>query len=203
MRTLGAGFWDEYGVKAGAREYSDDWYGTAAIPCTPRSTGLLLQRPVHQRVAQLPVSDLGIIAQWDANNRLTVAVSDLASAEPVGDAVVTVFDYQLQELAQARTDSQGLASMGVERTGFLVVAESRSTKGYLRLQGTSNLPVSSFDVAGQQVQRGVKGFIYGERGVWRPGDTIHLTFILQDGNNVLPDDHPVVLRLFDTPGAGS
>jgi uncharacterized protein YfaS (alpha-2-macroglobulin family) len=201
VRTLSAGFWDDYGVKAGSIEYSDDWYENRDNPLHPAFyQGYYYDDRSIGASRNFLVSDLGIIAQWDANNRLTVAVSDLVSAEPVGDAVVTVLDYQLQELAQARTDSQGLVSMGVERTGFLVIAESRSTKGYLRLQGTSNLPVSSFDVAGQQVQRGVKGFIYGERGVWRPGDTIHLTFILQDGNNALPDDHPVVLRLFDPRG---
>jgi uncharacterized protein YfaS (alpha-2-macroglobulin family) len=42
------------------------------------------------------------------------------------------------------------------------------------------LTVSHFDVGGEKVEGGIKGLIYGERGVWRPGDDIHLTFVLQD-----------------------
>jgi uncharacterized protein YfaS (alpha-2-macroglobulin family) len=37
-----------------------------------------------------------------------------------------------------------------------------------------------FDVGGSEVQRGLKGMIYGERGVWRPGDSLHIAFILED-----------------------
>ena len=42
------------------------------------------------------------------------------------------------------------------------------------------LPVSHFDVGGETVVDGLKGHLYGDRGVWRPGDSIYLTFALQD-----------------------
>ncbi|MDT8347813.1 MAG: MG2 domain-containing protein, partial [Flavobacteriaceae bacterium] len=61
--------------------------------------------------------------------------------------------------------------------------------------------VSNFDVAGMQLQKGLKGFIYTERGVYRPGDSIHLNFVINDKNNPLPDDHPVVLELTDARGS--
>jgi len=37
-----------------------------------------------------------------------------------------------------------------------------------------------FDVGGETVQEGLKGFIYGDRGVWRPGDSLYLMFVLED-----------------------
>ena len=46
----------------------------------------------------------------------------------------------------------------------------------------------------------MKGFIYGERGVWRPGDIMFLTFILEDKNNALPPNHPVVMELYNPMG---
>ena len=46
----------------------------------------------------------------------------------------------------------------------------------------------------------VKGFLYGERDIWRPGDAIYLTFILQDRNDRLPADYPVTLEFFDPRG---
>ena len=59
-------------------------------------------------------------------------------------------------------------------------------KAWLRLAENSALSLSNFDVSGQHVQMGVKGFIYGERGVWRPGDEIYLSLILEDKLGVLP-----------------
>src|SRR5690606_25483195 len=60
------------------------------------------------------------------------------------------------------------------------------------------LSVSSFDVSGEFVQKGLKGMIYGERGVWRPGDSVYLSFILEDKNKMLPASHPVVFE-FQNP----
>ena len=50
------------------------------------------------------------------------------------------------------------------------------------------------------MQRGLKGYIYTERGVWRPGDSIHLTFMLNDIANTLPKGHPVKLEVTDANG---
>ena len=52
--------------------------------------------------------------------------------------------------------------------------------------------LSRFDVSGEEVKNGIKGFIFGERGVWRPGDTMFLNCIVEDkeGNfpKIIPSD---------------
>lgn len=55
-------------------------------------------------------------------------------------------------------------------------------------------------MGGTQIQKGLKGFIYGERGVWRPGDSLFLTFILDDKQNRLPKGHPVEFELYTPQG---
>src|ERR1043166_9447070 len=60
--------------------------------------------------------------------------------------------------------------------------------------------MSAFDVSGDEVQKGLKGFIYGERGVWRPGDTLFLRFILEDKSKQLPETHPVTFELVNPRG---
>ena len=67
------------------------------------------------------------------------------------------------------------------------------------LEGTS-LSLSMFDVSGEIVQKGLKGFIYGERGIWRPGDSLYLTFILEDKEKLLPGNHPVTFDLINPNG---
>ena len=64
----------------------------------------------------------------------------------------------------------------------------------------SSLSLSRFDVAGQTIRKGLKGYIYGERGVWRPGDTLFVSFILEDREHMLPEKHPVVFELSNPHG---
>src|SRR5690606_15725413 len=53
---------------------------------------------------------------------------------------------------------------------------------------------------GDVVQKGIKGFIYTERGVWRPGDSLYVGFILEEKSTKLPQGHPVTLELTDARG---
>ena len=55
-------------------------------------------------------------------------------------------------------------------------------------------------MGGKDIQKGLKGFIYGERGVWRPGDTLHISFILEDREKRIPDKHPVALEIYNPRG---
>ena len=58
----------------------------------------------------------------------------------------------------------------------------------------------TFDVSGEEVKNGIKGFIFGERGVWRPGDTMFINCIIEDKEGKLPADHPVEFSLYTPQG---
>ena len=60
----------------------------------------------------------------------------------------------------------------ISKKPFLLVAKKEKERGYLKLDDGNSLSLSMFNVSGQQLKKGVKGFIYGERGVWRPGDYV-------------------------------
>ncbi|MFH2114793.1 MAG: MG2 domain-containing protein, partial [Spirochaetota bacterium] len=81
-----------------------------------------------------------------------------------------------------------------------LVSPGFSARGYLKLAPASALSVSHFDIGGEKADSGIKGFLYGERGVWRPGDDIHLGFILFDPKGSLPPDHPVSFELENPMG---
>ena len=66
---------------------------------------------------------------------------------------------------------------------FIGLFSKGNNKTYIKLKDGNSLSLSKFDVSGNRLQRGLKGYIYGERGVWRPGDTLHLTFMLNDVAN--------------------
>ena len=106
----------------------------------------------------------------------------------------------LYEVITVTTDATGMAKVQLKYKPFLLVAEKAGQLAYLRLDDGSSLSLSNFDVTGDVVQKGLKGYVYGERGVWRPGDRIFLTFILEDKKDVLPDNHPVIFELINPKG---
>jgi alpha-2-macroglobulin len=147
-------------------------------------------------------SDLGIIAKGGVDGSFLFVVTSLNTAMPIGGVEIDIFNYQQVSIGSVVTDNNGLATIQLRETDkpFLAIAKSGSQRGYLKLDQGSSLPLSSFDVSGVEVQKGLKGFIYGERGVWRPGDTLFVTFILEDKGKTLPMNHPVIFELNNPRG---
>jgi len=146
-------------------------------------------------------SDIGIIAKVGNDGSMLVAVSDLRTARPMSGVKLEVLDLQRTSMTRTVTDGEGLATVpATKHKPFLLVAVKGAQRGYLRLDDGSSLSVSNMDVQGEAVEQGLKGFLYGERGVWRPGDSLYLSFMLQDPQDRLPKDHPVVLEITDPRG---
>ena len=145
-------------------------------------------------------SNIGLIAKQDGHGNLRVVSTDLRDAKPLTGVELEVRNYQGQVLAEAMTDGKGFADVELEKTPFLLVAKKFADTAYLKLNARTALTVSHFDVGGSKIENGLKGSIYGERGVWRPGDEIYLTFALFDKDKKLPANHPVTMQLIDPRG---
>ncbi|MCG8576094.1 MAG: MG2 domain-containing protein [Flavobacteriales bacterium] len=146
------------------------------------------------------ISDIGIIAKAGSDKKMHVILTDLNSTEPMASANVKFYDYQQQLLGETKTDENGMCDMHLNRKPFVVIAEKDGQKGYLKLNDGESLSLSKFDVSGETVQRGVKGFIYTERGVWRPGDSLYISFMLEDKDDILPASHPVKFEFINPKG---
>ena len=145
-------------------------------------------------------SNLGMIVKRNSLNKLWIAISNILDTNPVGKAQVTVYNFQLQPIGKGETNGEGFVEISSKGTPFIVVAEAEKQKAYVRLVDGEEQSVSRFDVGGKEIQKGLKGFIYGERGVWRPGDTLHISFILEDREKRIPDKHPVALEIYNPKG---
>jgi alpha-2-macroglobulin len=148
----------------------------------------------------LLASDLGIIAKKGSNNELHVFVNDMISTKPVENANINVLNFQLQSIGQLSTDSKGGAIIDLKSQPYLLQIKKGTQSAYLRIDDGSSLSYSKFDVSGTKIKDGLKGLIYGERGVWRPGDSLHLVFILEDQGKSLPDKHPIFFEFYDPMG---
>ncbi|MCE2733931.1 MAG: MG2 domain-containing protein [Flammeovirgaceae bacterium] len=154
-------------------------------------------RPVTQNIL---ASDLGITAKAGADNNVQIFVTNLLTTEPLAGVTVELYDFQQQVIGKTTTDAEGKANVFTREKPFVLVASHQQQKGYLRLVDGESLSLSTFDVSGETIQKGLKGMIYGERGVWRPGDSLYLTFMLEDKAKRLPETHPVAFELINPQG---
>ncbi len=170
-----------------------NWY-ERDDPCT--DAYYIYRKNQHELERNVLASNLGIIAKHGEGQSLFVAVTDLVNANPLSNVEIEIYNYQHRLLGNAKTDQQGMAEIPLDRKPFLLIAKHGAQRGYLRLDDGSALSTSMFDVSGQRNERGIEGHLYGERGVWRPGDSLYLTFVLEDPLGQLPQDHPVRFELY-------
>lgn len=145
-------------------------------------------------------SNFGLVAKGGQDNSYFVALTDLGTTDPVAGAQLDFFSFQQQLIRSVQTDAQGMATVELPEKPFVVVAKKGVQKGYLRLQDGNSLSLSRFDVSGVTPQKGLKGYLYGDRGVWRPGDSVFLNFVLEDLHNKLPAGYPVQFEITDAKG---
>jgi uncharacterized protein YfaS (alpha-2-macroglobulin family) len=191
-------YWDDPQPEYYDSEY--DWnlydWEQRDNPCHP-TYYMLSERKASSNVM---MSNIGVIAKSNSENRLWITVSNILDTKAIANADITLYNYQLQVVGSAKTDAEGFAVVESKGKPFVLIASANGQKTYLRLvDGEDNL-LSRFDIGGKTIEKGLKGFIYGERGVWRPGDTLHISFILYDPEKKIPDNHPVTLELYNARG---
>ncbi len=185
-------YWDSYDDYY----YYDDYeWSERDNPC--HSSYYTGNRNIKRNVL---ASDLGLLAKRGGDDNTLVVVNDLKTTLPLSGVEVAMYDYQQQVIATAKTDGDGKAILQSSKKPFAIVAKNGVQRGFLKVQGGESLSLSNFNVSGEYVQNGLKGFLYGERGVWRPGDSLYLSFILEDKNKLLPASHPVVFELQNPQG---
>ncbi|MEO8240366.1 MAG: MG2 domain-containing protein [Flavobacterium sp.] len=145
-------------------------------------------------------TDLGVIAKRGGNKSYLFAVNNIVTTEPVSNARVDLYTFQQQKITTGTTSSEGIASFQLDKFAYFAIVTLGNQSTYVKLDDGTSLSVSNFDVAGETLQKGLKGFLYGERGVWRPGDNLYLSFILNDASNKLPNAHPIKFKLTDPNG---
>lgn len=144
-------------------------------------------------------TDLGLMVKGN-DDSFTAYVSSLTTAAPVSGSQVLLYNYQGIEIGKGRTDSEGKVSIQADGVPFRVEARKGNQRSYLTLGYGNSLSLSSFDIGGVDVSSGIDAYMYAERGIWRPGDTVFLNAVINDEENPLPANHPVVLTIRDPEG---
>jgi len=195
-------WWDNY-YNSPNYDWSE-YYNRRNDPCHPAFFLNISGRNVtkHRNVL---VSDLGLLAKRALDGSWLISATNLITARPSPNIEFGVYNYQGKLISQGRTNSSGIAvvpASAATGTGsrLFIYAESSLGRAYLRINDSLALAVSHFDISGGTPSTGIRGLIYGERDVWRPGDDVYLTFLLADPQGTLPANHPVSFDLEDPRG---
>ncbi len=146
----------------------------------------LVSNDYDQRASQwFIVSDLGLTA-YSGHDGIDVFVHSLASAEPSGFVEVRLIARNNEVLAVKPTDKEGFVHFeaGLARgeggqAPAAIVAADKADYAFLSLKTTA-FDLSDRGVTGRQVPTGLDAFVYTERGVYRSGETVHVTSLLRD-----------------------
>lgn len=152
----------------------------------------------NREVATVAITDLGLTAKRGRDGWL-VWVMSLRSAEPQAGVTVTARSFNNQILAQATTDAEGLASLSIpenhpDGAAWLLTAERNGDLNYL-LPDRHSWMIDTVDQSGRAWPDHYEAMLYTERGVYRPGDTVHLTGILRDRQGHCPPPFPLSVKV--------
>jgi uncharacterized protein YfaS (alpha-2-macroglobulin family) len=196
-------YWDYY--NSPGFNWSE-WERHRNDPCHPAYYGPM---NVSGRVTigrNVIVSDMGLLAKRAGDGSWLIVTTNIITAQPARNTEYRVYNYQGRIINQGRTGADGMAVIPASVTGtendprIFLYAQSNLGKSYLKINNSLTLATSHFDVSGGSPSTGIRGLIYGERGVWRPGDDVFLTFLLSDPQETLPRNHPVSFEFEDPRG---
>lgn len=155
----------------------------------------------------LVVTDLGITAM-SGENGLDLFVRSLETGEPVGRAEVTLMARNNEELAVETTDRSGLAHFdagllrgdGGRQAIAVYVGRRNGDFAFLDLTQPA-FDLSDRGVGGRLAKGPTDAFLYSDRGVYRPGETVHLAALLRDAGGSALSELPLTLRLLRPDGS--
>jgi alpha-2-macroglobulin len=142
------------------------------------------------------LSNLGMTVK-NTNSETMVFVTDIITGNPLSSVKVTLLNYRGKQITSKTTNNEGLAVFKSRRHFYYILAEDGRQTTALN-KASMKWSTSGFDVGGvSENRKGTKGFIYTERGVYRPGDSIHICFMAKNADYTFPDDHPVSITVKD------
>lgn len=167
------------------------------------------EQQVDQRLVL--VTDLGIVAKKSLDGTRDVFVQSIASGQPVAGALVEVWGRNGMIVASQATDATGaaklpnLAGYQREKAPVVLVVRKDGDLSFLPFNRSDRtLDISRFDVGGLRaagVPNQMTAYVFSDRGIYRPGDTMHIAMMVKAGNwGTSLRDLPLEAEIIDARG---
>jgi uncharacterized protein YfaS (alpha-2-macroglobulin family) len=144
-------------------------------------------------------SDIGLVAKQGVD-KMYVFANSIKTAAGVQGVTINVYGANNQLLGTASTSADGAAEVPIAQKAFagykpaMIIAKTADDFTYLPFNST-RVNTSRFDVGGKRNNAtGLDAFIYAERDIYRPGETVNFSAILRDRNWKSPGEIPVKIK---------
>ncbi len=151
------------------------------------------------------VSDIGLIVKQGLDD-VWVFANSIYDAKPLKNAEITLISTNNQEMYTMVTDANGVAHVSglkEKAPGFrlaMVTASLDEDFNFLAVND-NQVETSRFEVDGvRSNSTGIQAFIYGERDIYRPGETLHFVSVVRSENWKPMAELPVKLKLVTPNG---
>jgi alpha-2-macroglobulin len=151
------------------------------------------------------VSDLGL-STFSGNDGLHVVVQRLSDAQPVAGVNVSLISRSNRVLAEVLSNDRG----HVHFPAAITRGSGAAAPILVLVEGIGDLAVLSLDepefdlsdrgVAGRLAAGPIDLYLTSDRGVYRPGETIHVTALARDARTQAIPGLPISLRLLRPDG---
>ncbi|WP_077923083.1 alpha-2-macroglobulin [Spirosoma sp. 209] len=164
-----------------------------------------------QSTQLVSVSDIGLVAH-QTDTDVLVWANSIRTAEPLQNVEVTLVSSNNQSVYTLTTDGSGFArfeKVDEKAPGFTIRmitarTDSKATDGgdfnFLFLPD-AQVETSRFEVEGKRDNpSGFDAFVYGDRDIYRPGETIHINTLVRSLAWQSVGEIPVLIRLLAPNG---
>lgn len=148
----------------------------------------------------ITVTDLGLMSRL-GHDELWVAANSIRTAEPLAGIKLDLISETNQVIQTAETNEQGivvfknLAGLKNSFQPAMVTARRGNDFNYLHFD-QAELETSRFKVGGKYTHKNpYDAFIYCERDLYRPGETLHFNTIVRTWDWQTVPDMPVLVKL--------
>ncbi len=154
----------------------------------------------------LVITDLGIVAKV-IKNEMWVWVNSLDSLNPISKADVQILNNKRMNILYSdKTDKNGFAKFRIDtdefkdNPEFLITVKKDNDFSLLQLQ-REKLSTNRFDIDGiPYLVDDYEAFLYTDRGVYRPGETVNLVGIVRGEKTIPPNQLPLQLNIVNPTG---
>ena len=145
------------------------------------------------------VSDLGLTA-YSGNDGIHTFVHSLETTQGGNGVEVRLLSRNNEVLATKRTNNAGYVQFEAALTrgevgaapAMLVATDAKGDYAFLSLRSPA-FDLSDRGVSGRNAPSGLDGFVFTERGVYRSGESVHVTALLRDAQGTAAVGVPLTL----------
>jgi hypothetical protein len=176
-------------------------YVLAAVPANA-----LTEEYAERATQWFIVSDLGLTA-YSGSDGVHAFVNSLATTAPVSGVELRLIARNNEVLATKTTDAGGRVAFepGLSRgegglaPALLVASLASGDYAFLSLK-SSPFDLTDRGVAGRDAPAGLDAYVFTERGVYRTGETVHVTALLRNAVSVAVPDVPLTMVVTRSDG---